>query len=144
MKKEINKEVPEVIKVLSIVSFIIVGLFFIFGLGFINFGESSSKMGSLEKSGLAEQGIILPSASVLVSIGIIFLILSVLFYFIGKGLLNAKKWAKIVIAVIAIIFLIMALMSLINKNFSSIIFIVINGFISWYLLLNKESKKFFD
>jgi len=144
ISKEISKNIPEGVRVISVISFVLVGILLLAGIGFVNFGESFSKMADADKATLAQQGISLPGSSTLVSIGILFLIIGVLFYFVGRDLLCGKKWAMMVIVILSIIFLILALWSLIQGRFSSIISVVIEGLIIWYLIIRKETKTFFN
>ena len=144
MQKEVKKFVPEGVKVISTVSFIFTGLLAFLGLFLIKFSESMSKMSQADLSLIAQQGIPFPSTGNLLSMGIVLLILSIFVYYLGRDLLNFKNWARVGIGIISVLITIMSLISVINKNWSNIILLIIGGIITWYLLINKKIKKQFN
>lgn len=144
MQKEIKKSAPEGVKVISTISFIFTGLMAFLGLFLLKFSESMSKMSPSDLSLIAQQGIPLPSTGNLFSLGVILLILSVFLYYLGRDLLNLKNWARMGVGVISALIAVISLLSVINKNWSNIILLIIGGIITWYLLINKDIKKQFN
>lgn len=70
-------------------------------------------------------------------LGIIFLALAVLDFFVGKGLWNGKNWARILV-------LVFAGLSVLGSLFPfSIANLVISAVIVWYLGFNKEAIAYF-
>lgn len=80
---------------------------------------------------------------VIIVVGVIVLGIAVLYFFIGKGLWKGKNWARIVAIVFAALGFLGSISSLISGNISSIVMLVIDGFIAWYLIFSKEAKAFF-
>ncbi len=77
-------------------------------------------------------------------IGIVLIILSALYYFIGRDLLKAKKWAKFAAGVIGVIIATVSIVLLVNKYFAiGLAGAAISGLQIWYLFFNKFTKKYF-
>ena len=75
--------------------------------------------------------------------GILFLAFAVLGFFLGRGLWKGQNWARIVVIIFAVIGVISGIITLIGGDFSSIIGLVINGLIGWYLIFNANVKQAF-
>lgn len=143
MKKETEKEIPEGVKILSVVAFVCTAIFFIFGIISFKFGENMGDLSDAEKSLISQQGIPTPSTPTFVIVGIVLIVLSVVFYFIGRDLLKSKKWAKIALIVISALLILLNILSLISGSWSPIIMILVNGLVVWYLAYSKPAKNFF-
>ena len=76
-------------------------------------------------------------AAIAITLGIVLIAFAVLDYFIGKGLWNGKNWARIVTLVFAVIGLIGSIWPL------SIVQLVIDALIIWYLGFNKQAIAYF-
>ena len=71
--------------------------------------------------------------------GIIEIVFGVFAFFVGKGLWDGENWARVTALVLCALGIIASLRSLI----SSIVPIIINGVIIWYLGFNAEAKRYF-
>lgn len=77
-------------------------------------------------------------------IGLALVALAFLSYFVGKGMLKAKKWARVVIGIVAIIILAIAVVLMVNSYYAiGISGMIIAGLQIWYLFFKKSSKKYF-
>ena len=137
VKKQIitsnSGKIPVGVKILSILAYIGAAFTLLAGLAML-FGASAI-------SALISQKIPMMGASLvgigLIIVGIIFIALSVLDFFIGKGLWNGQNWARILVLVFAVLSVLGSLMPF------DIVSIVISGLIIWYLGFNKEAVAYF-
>ncbi len=69
--------------------------------------------------------------------GIVLLVLAVLSFFVAKGLFKLKNWARIVVIILGVLGIVSAI-----TDFSggSILTLVINGAIVWYLTMSPVGK----
>ena len=73
-----------------------------------------------------------------------FLLLSVFSYFVGKGLLGAKKWSKIAVGAVSGVILLFSGVLFYSSFFAlGTIGLAIAGLQIWYLFFNKSIKKYF-
>jgi len=72
------------------------------------------------------------------------LALSVLSFFVARGLWKGQNWARIIEIIFAIIGGLIAILAVLSGNIGSTINLGINGLIAWYLLFDKKVKKFFS
>ncbi len=79
-------------------------------------------------------------AAVGIILGIILIVLAVIDYLIARGLWKGKNWARIVVIVLAALSLISSLSALP----ASILTIIIDGVIIWYLGFNSKAKNYFN
>lgn len=75
--------------------------------------------------------------ALLLFLGIVFILLAVLDYFIGRGLWNGKNWARILV----LIFLVLSILS--SLSALDIVSIVIAALLIWYLGFNQNVKNYF-
>ena len=75
--------------------------------------------------------------------GIFMLVLAVLYFFIGRGLWKGQNWARIVTIILAALGFIGALSSITTSIGNSIINLIVNGVIIWYLGFSKGAKQAF-
>jgi hypothetical protein len=133
-----GKEVPVLVKAISILYYISAG----FGVLFAIFLFAGS----------AFLGTLFPFLTTISAMGYILVILcaimvlafSVLSFFVGRGLSKAKNWARILAIVFAGLGILGVLGSLFSGfSFSSIVQLAVHGAIGGYLLFNKEVIKTF-
>lgn len=75
---------------------------------------------------------------------IIILGFAFLAFFIGRGLWKSQNWARVLAIIFAILGIFGAFKSLFAGAYaSSILDLAIEGWIAWYLLFQKDMKKFF-
>jgi amino acid transporter len=133
-----GKEVPMLIKVISILYYISAGLAVLFAI-FLFAGSAflSTLMPFLNV--ISAWGYML-----VILVGIMVLGFSVLGFFVGKGLSKAKNWARILAIAFACFGILGVLSSLFNGfNFSLIVQLAVHGAIGGYLLFSDEAKKTF-
>jgi len=148
VEKRVNKNAPIAVKILSILGYIFSILFLIIGI-----------LSLIVSIGLAKSNepVILPAdfpsefvdlftnhlVPFLVGMGIAFIISGIIGIVISRGLWKGKNWARIVVIVFSLIGIVSNIMGLFAKDFSSIIPLIIDIVIAWYLLANKEVQKHF-
>ena len=132
--KQVSKQVPVIVKIISILYYIgavtsvIVGILLMVGGGML--GNYLENYGALF-GGLAIVG------------GILMIVFGVVGFFIGRGLWKAKQWARIVVIILSALGVISAIVSLAQGATSSIVSLLISGAIGGYLWFAKEAKKTF-
>ena len=139
MVKTKTKNMPQGVKIISILYYVAAAIYLLMGILLIAGGGVLSSL-NLEGSmpWLAALG-----GGLLVLGGVIAIAFGVLDFFIAKNLNKGKEWARIIVIVFSVIGFVSALMSLIGGSAGSIISLALNGWIGWYLWLNKETKKYF-
>ncbi|PIN93912.1 hypothetical protein COU54_01095 [Candidatus Pacearchaeota archaeon CG10_big_fil_rev_8_21_14_0_10_31_24] len=81
---------------------------------------------------------------VMIIAGFVSILFAIIYFFIGRGLLRAQKWARIIVIVFSVISVLTGLLSLIAVfSVSTIVWIIIDGFIGGYLWFNQEVKSAF-
>jgi len=75
--------------------------------------------------------------------GIMFLVMAIAGFFVGLGLFKLQNWARIVALVFACLGLISSASYIFRGDLMSIISLVINGAIGYYLYLNKKTVAVF-
>ena len=155
-----EKEMPLLVKVLAILSFIEAGfavlgsiLFLIFGIIFLVAPPqlSGEDLASLQAAGLNL------SDGFFGAIGIVLLVLSVIVFgiaalnfFVGRGLWRGSNWARIftiIVSFIAVLFSILGMFQppvTAGNIVSNLIGILIMGAIGFYFLLNEKVKRAFS
>ncbi len=130
-----GKKIPLGVKILSVLSYIAAGFLVIAALlAFVDAGFIANI------PGLAALG-----AGAAVIFGIMFLALGVVDFFIARGLWKGQNWARILLLIFMAIGILYSIgMLFIREILTSLINIVIDGLIGWYLLFNKNVKKFFS
>ena len=131
-----KKQIPTGVKVISILYYISSGLGIIFGLIFL-FGAG------LIASLIPILGFL--GGGIFVIIAIIVMGMSVLSFFIGRGLWKAQKWARIIAIVFSGISAVLSIITFVQGSFANgIINLAISGIIGGYLLFNKKVKQIFE
>ncbi len=140
MVKKIS-EAPEGIKILAVVYFA-GALVLMFISSFIfNIADSVK---NIDPMILISAGVSIPNSGTIILAGLLFVSFSILYYFLAKGILNAKNWARIVIGVMVSIGVVLGIVSMVKGAYIGSSFgIIINGLIMWYLFFKDSTKKFF-
>jgi|SRR3989344_3550655 len=132
MARKINKKnVPTGVKILAVLSYIGSALTLIIGIfgsiGMFVFNNSKENYGQFN-----------------LAFAVAFILLSILLFFIGRGLWKGQNWARVVTVVFSILGILGAISGLIQGHVINGIFnIIINGIIGYYLWFNKNVKKAF-
>ncbi|MFH1592671.1 MAG: hypothetical protein ABIB47_04880 [Candidatus Woesearchaeota archaeon] len=131
MAKVTTKKVPGIIKAVSTIDYVYGALLIVGALLLFLGGTLLASLGILSK--------ILPSGIVgeitggaLILGAVIMLVLGIVYVYLGKAILQYKKWAQVVQIILAILGL-----------FSFPIGTVIGVFMLWVLLINKDTRKLF-
>ena len=134
-----SKVVPTGVKVISVLHYIgavfglIFGILLLAGASFI--GASVTEFPLFNALG---------SALFIVG-GIILIAMGVLAFFIGRGLWNAKPWARIITIIFSVIGLISAIFSMASGEVAENIFnLILNGVIGGYLIFSTKVKNAFS
>jgi len=133
----VGKQIPVGVKIISVLYYIgavvmlLLGITMIFGAGF---------MGSLANQ--------IPFMAILGTgffiIGAIIIIaFAVLSLFVARGLWKGQKWARIVAIIFAVLGVIGAIINIVSGDFGSIIKLIINGLIGYYLWFVNSVKTAF-
>jgi hypothetical protein len=133
-----KKEVPIVVKIISILYYIAAGFGVLFAIFLL---AGSAFLGSLFPflTTISAWGYIL-----VVFCTIVVFAFSVLSFFTARGLRNGKKWARVLAIVFAGLGILGALNSIFSGfSFRSIVMLAIDAAIGGYLLFAKEAKKTF-
>ena len=135
-----DKSVPTGVKVIAVLYYIsavigiILGLLFLVGGGMIGFIASQIPLFGIF-------GML--GSALFVVVGIILIGLSILNFFIGRGLWKAQPWARIVAIIFAALGILMAIIFIVQGNIINIFTLVIELVIGGYLLFNKKAKEAF-
>ncbi|MBU2577035.1 MAG: hypothetical protein KKF50_04905 [Nanoarchaeota archaeon] len=141
MVKDI-KNIPEGIWILVVFSFAMAGLMVIGGLQMFSVYDSLQILGLGQLSGTALEGVSPPA---FIGIGILLVGLGVLIYYVARGLLKAQNWSRVVTVVVSILGIIYSIVILTSAYYlTSVLGIMINGLIAWYLLFKDSTKKYFN
>lgn len=133
-----GKQMPTGVKVISVLYYIGAAFALIGGILLIAGG---GLMGSL----IEELGVFALFGGLFLVLGVIFIGLAILSFFIGRGLWKGQKWARIIAIIFAILGVLGAISSLIGGEWvSGIINLIIQGLIGYYLLFNKAAKEAFS
>jgi len=118
-----------ILKVISVIDYIYAGLF-VFGAIILFIGGTAfSSLGFFHKMFFNFGGLF---GGALIFISLIFLALAILYFYIGKSIMQLKSWAKNTQIIMAVL-----------QLFSFPIGTIIGIFILWALLINKETKDLF-
>lgn len=109
------------------------GLIMLLGGGLIT--KALQDMGGME-------GMTAILGGVMIIMAIIMIAMAVLYYFIAKELKELKKWAYVVAIILSVLGILGGLISLAGGI--GIVGIIINGYILYALLINKETKALFQ
>jgi uncharacterized membrane protein (DUF2068 family) len=139
MAKQNSLSVPTGVKVISVLYYIGAALSVI--LAILAFVASAFIGTLLEAAGIP--GMAALGAGVAIFVGVLMLAIAVLGFFVGRGLWNARNWARIVAIILAVIGFILAVISLVQGQFGNIVSLVVNGVIGGYLWFSSSVKSAF-
>jgi RsiW-degrading membrane proteinase PrsW (M82 family) len=143
-----GKEAPVMVKIISVLYYICLGIYVLSALVFI-VGGIILVANPTALSGIEQQltGVITMFASMM---GIVFLVagivaipLAILCFFIARGLRRGKGWTRIIVIVFGILALIGSIFQIISGTWSYVVPLLIEGVIAGYLLFSKDAKEFF-
>jgi len=77
-------------------------------------------------------------------IGIVFIIIAAITFFLAWGLLRGKGWARILTIVFSMLWIALGLLSLPNPGLGTLAMMAINGLILYFFILRPEVKAFFS
>jgi len=134
--KIVNKEAPIGVKVISL-------MFYVFALGSLFLGLLLIFLGKslvflLDRFAGDLSGALNVSGTLIIIIGITLICFSLFQFFVGKGLRKGDKWARKTTIGLMIIVVVSAIVSI------SLFWVLIGGFILWYLGYTKEAKEYFS
>ena len=143
--------IPTGVKTISVLYFILSVLLFILGILFMALGiillVAPQFMEDLQTLPFGDLtvGIISTAGIILMIAGIAIIILSILYFFMARGLRKSQNWARIIAIILSFIGIVTAIFQLINKSWiSGSINLIFNAIIAFYLMLNKNVKDFFS
>ena len=140
MVKKIG-EAPEGIKILAAIHFASALILMFMGAFIFSLADSIK---SIDPMVLAAAGVAVPNSVTIVLVGLVFVASSILFYFLAKGILNAKNWARVVIGIIVGLGIILGIANIVGGAYISSTFgLLVNGLIVWYLFFKDSTKKYF-
>jgi hypothetical protein len=84
------------------------------------------------------------SQQTIMTFGIFFVLLSILSFFIARGLLKFQMWARVALLAICAINIFGGILSVLEKSYPSIINLVFNLIIACYILFSKKTKAAFS
>lgn len=132
--------VPTGVKVISVLYYIGAGVSILFGLLLLIGADFFMRTVSSNLPHLPLQGL----TGIFIALGIILIGLSVLNFFIGRGLWRGKNWARIFVIIFSALGVISGLYSIIMGSYLSVLGVVINLSIGGYLMFNAAVKSAFS
>ncbi|MDO8528759.1 MAG: DUF2127 domain-containing protein [Nanoarchaeota archaeon] len=134
-----NQSVPTGAKVISVLYYIGAGFEVLFGLAFL---VGAGVLGAIIAQIIPALGMI--GAGFFAVVGVLFIGVGILSFFVGRGLWKAKNWARIVAIVLTLLGIIGEVFSLFSEiTFSAILMLAVNLFIAGYLLFSPSVKEAF-
>lgn len=130
-----KKKVPTLVKVISVFYYIGAFLGLLFGILFM----VGAKIVYLILDQIPELAAL--GSGIFVVLGVILIVMSVVDFFIGVGLWNGKRWARIWVIIFCALGILSAIINGILVNLGSLI---INLAIGLYFYLDKDVKKAFN
>jgi len=132
------KTVPTGVKIISVFYYISAALGVLFGIMFIiGAGLLGSMLSQIPMLGFLGSGLFIIG-------GIIMIGMSVLSFFIARGLWKARQWARIVTIIFACLGLLTAILLTIQMGIASnIVGLVLNAAIGGYLVFSSKVKEAF-
>lgn len=135
--KSMPSERPIGVSILAILGYIGAACTLLMGLAMIFFSAALASLVTNLPGFETAFGII--GAALFIVLGIIFLPLAVLDYFIARGLWNGKNWARILLLIFAGLGVLQGIIGLPR----GLVGLVIDAFIVWYIGFNKPVVAYF-
>lgn len=149
-----KKNIPLGLKILVILDYIGSALAILGGIVFILFSffadsifQSQEVIQELANKGISAEEMqvaISNLPTLMITFGILFLIVGIINIFIARGLWKGKNWARIITLIFSSLGIVMGLLNLFMGNFISLVGLIINGIVAWYLGFNKNIKNYFE
>jgi len=134
-KKKEGRNIPIGVRIISVIYYVGACLLGILGLIAFVLAGSGQVIPEFMVTGVLGTAVL----------GVVFIGLGALYYFIGRALWKGRKWAKVLVLILTIVSIIDELITLFTAGFSVIIIImmIVNIAILYYLVFDKKSKAFF-
>ncbi|MBX4211837.1 hypothetical protein KW787_00065 [Candidatus Pacearchaeota archaeon] len=139
MDSSMKHNIPTGVKVISILDYIGGAFGIIFGLIFILGGGAIANWATSIPG--ASRGLVGAGLAV---IGVVLIIFGVLGILLGRGVWKGRSWARIIQIILAVLGALGALGKLFTGHFGGIVSLALNVWIGWYLVYNKEGKRYFS
>lgn len=136
-----GQSVPTGVKVISVLYYIGAVIGIVFGLLLLIGADFFMRTVSSNLPYLPLQGLL---SGIFIALGIILIGLSVLNFFIGRGLWKGKNWARIFVIIFSALGVISGLYSIVMGSYLSVLGVVINLSIGGYLMFNAAVKYAFS
>jgi hypothetical protein len=140
-----NSNVPEGVLILAVFAFLGALSFFILGAQMLFVSDSlrgTLGLPLMDPATKVVSGYI--TSGVFLMMALSFLVISILAYHLGRGLLRLKLWTKIVFGIIAVLGIFFSLFALSRSLYLSGVFgLIVSGLVLWYLFVRESSKKIF-
>jgi phosphoglycerol transferase MdoB-like AlkP superfamily enzyme len=79
-----------------------------------------------------------------IALAVVGILTAVIYFFVGKGLWQGARWARIVVIIYAVIQIVSNIGTAIRGSITSgLIGVIVYGIIGWYLMFSKEAKQAF-
>ncbi|MFA4887874.1 MAG: hypothetical protein WC595_06710 [Candidatus Nanoarchaeia archaeon] len=140
-----NKDlIPEGIWIIS--SFWFIGVFVLFVLGGIGLSLFDNfRVGGYSLLDPATQTVgYYISPMTFLSLGLLFIGIAILSYFVARGLLRANNWARGVVGILSLLGAVFAIVRIVKLNFAmGFLSLILHGLVVWYLFFKSSTNKFF-
>jgi hypothetical protein len=135
-----SKSIPRSVKNIGILYYVAAGLTLLWALGLIFAGSFMSALLISQIPAFATFGTI-----VFIALGLFFVGLSILYYFLGKAIKVGENWARTVIIVFSFIGIVYGLLALVGGGWiSGILGLLFNTAIIYLLMFSHDSKEYFS
>jgi len=140
IKVNVKNNIPEGVWILSVILFAGALLSVLMALWMFN---AADQFGTLAPQ-LAQYGTSEITPTTFVNLGVLFIVLAFVSYFIGRGLLKLQKRARVVLIIVAALTLALSVFSLVSYKqlYSNTFTIVVNVVIMWYLFRKQTNSAF--
>jgi len=135
---------PVVVTIVAILDVLFGILMVLFGISFMALAGLLGYYGSDLIPELAEIPFLDLLAALGGMIGIVFIIIAAITFFLAWGLLRGKGWARILTIVFSMLWIALGLLSLPNPGLGMLAMMAINGLILYFFILRPEVKAFFS
>ena len=147
-QSDTKNNIPEGVWILSVVLFAGALLCMLLSLAMFNYADQVAdplSAMSLQLAQMPDYGkMALTSPSTFVNFGLLFVVLALISYFIGRGILKLQNRARIALILVSILTLAMSIYALVKTTqiYSNVFTLAVNVVIIWYLFRKKTIKAF--